>query len=144
MPGDDSSYAWQADIPDSLNPVMHNPERGFVSSANQYPYDPRTYPYYMPGYFSLYRGWLINRSLSSMQNITVDDMKALQNNFYNLFAEKALPVLMQHLDVSKLNADESGYVSLLETWNMVNDANSKGATVFKLWVDSCITKIYGD
>ena len=144
MPGTDSSYAWQADIPDSLQPVMHNPEQGFVSSANQYPYDPKTYPYYMPAYFSYYRGWLINRSLSSMQNITVDDMKMLQTNFYNLSAEKALPVLMPHLEISNLSADESKYVSLLETWNMINDADSKGATVFKLWVDSCISKIYGD
>ena len=43
-----------------------------------------------------------------------------------------------------LNDDESKYLNLLETWNMVNDADSKGATVFKLWVDSCISKIYGD
>jgi len=144
MPGDDSSYAWQGYISDSLQPVMHNPERGFVSSANQYPYDPRIYPYYMPAYFSYYRGWLINRSLSSMQNITVDDMKMLQTNFYNLLAENALPVLITYLDISALNNDESKYLNLLEKWNLVNDADSKGATVFKLWVDSCISKIYGD
>src|SRR4029079_606347 len=103
MPGDDSSYAWQGFISDSLNPVMHNPERGFVSSANQYPYDPRIYPYYMPAYFSFYRGWLINRYLSSMQNITTDDMEMLQTNVYNLLAEKAMPVLMQFLNVPDLN-----------------------------------------
>jgi len=144
MPGDDSSYAWQAYIPDSLQPAMHNPERGFVSSANQAPYDVRTYPYYMPANFSLYRSWLINRNLSAMQNITVDDMEKLQTNFYNLLAEKALPVLMPYLNVSALSDEESKYLSLLQTWNLVNDADSKAATVFKLWMDSCIEKIYGD
>ena len=53
MPGDDSSYAWQGYIPDSLNIAMHNPERGFVSSANQCPYNPFAYPYYMPACFQL-------------------------------------------------------------------------------------------
>jgi penicillin amidase len=144
MPGDDSSYAWQGYIPDSLQPAMHNPERGFVSSANQAPYDVRTYPYYMPANFSLYRSWLINRNLSAMQNITVDDMEKLQTNFYNLLAEKALPVVMPYLNVSALSDEESKYLSLLQTWNLVNDADSKAATVFKLWMDSCIEKIYGD
>jgi penicillin amidase len=144
MPGDDSSYAWQGYIPDSLQPAMHNPERGFVSSANQAPYDVRTYPYYMPANFSLYRSWLINRNLSAMQNITVDDMEKLQTNVYNLLAEKALPVLMPYLNVSALSDEESKYLSLLQTWNMVNDADSKAATVFKLWVDSCMAKIYDD
>ena len=106
MPGTDSSYRWQAYIPDSLQMIMHNPERGFVSSANQTPYDTKTYPYYMPANFSLYRGWLINRYLSSMQNITTDDMEKLQTNFYNLLAEKGLPVLLNNISFSKLNTTE--------------------------------------
>ncbi len=46
----------------------------------------------MPGTFNLYRGWLINRYLSSMQNITTGDMEKLQTNVYNLLAEKAMPL----------------------------------------------------
>lgn len=144
MPGTDSSYAWQAYIPDSLEMVMHNPERGFVSSANQSPYDTRTYPYYMPAHFNLYRGWLINRSLSSMQNITTDDMEKLQTSVYNLLAEKALPVLMRNVDSSKLNNDEMQYLQTVASWNFMNDASSVGATVFTLWMDSAISKVYDD
>jgi penicillin amidase len=144
MPGTDSSYAWQAYIPDSLEMVMHDPERGFVSSANQTPYDTRNYPYYMPAHFSLYRGWLINRCLSSMQNITVDDMKKLQTSFYNLLAEKGLPVLLHNIDSTKLNRDEMQYLSIVASWNLMNDSSSVGATIFKLWMDSSIDKIYGD
>ena len=51
MPGTDSSYAWQAYIPDSLQMVMHNPERGFVSSANQTPYDTKNIPLLYAGAF---------------------------------------------------------------------------------------------
>jgi len=144
MPGTDSSYAWQAYIPDSLEMVMHNPERGFVSSANQSPYDVRTYPYYMPAHFSLYRSWLINRHLSSMQNITVDDMQKLQTSTYNLLAEKGLPVLLKFVDSSKLDATAMQYLSTVASWNLFNDASATGATVFSLWIDSAISKIYDD
>ncbi len=144
MQGNDSSYAWQTYIPDSLEPVMHNPERGFVSSANQEPYDTRIYPYYIPGYYSLYRGWLINRNLSSMQNITVDDMENLQTSFYNLLAEKGLPILEKNIDSSKLNNEEMQYLSTVSSWNLLNDSSSVGATIFKLWMDSSISKVYDD
>lgn len=144
MQGTDSSYAWQGYIPDSLQMIMHNPERGFVSSANQAPYDVKTYPYYMPATFSLYRGWLINRYLFSMQNITVNDMQQLQNNVYNLLAEKGLPVLMGHIDSSKLDATDLQYVAALSTWNLLNEPSSTGATIFSLWIDSAISKVYND
>ncbi|MEP6684418.1 MAG: penicillin acylase family protein, partial [Parafilimonas sp.] len=144
MPGTDSSYRWQAYIPDSLQMIMHNPERGFVSSANQNPYDTRLYPYYMPAYFSFYRGRLINRYLSSMQNITTDDMEKLQTSFYNLLAEEGLPVLLNNISFSKLNEKERNYLSNVSSWNLMNDSSSVGATIFKLWVDSSISKIYGD
>ena len=39
MPGIESSYMWQGYIPNSENPMMLNPARGFVSSANQLPAD---------------------------------------------------------------------------------------------------------
>ncbi len=144
MPGTDSSYAWQAYIADSLQMVMHNPQRGFVSSANQTPYDVMKYPYYMPGTFFLYRGWLINRYLSSMQQITTADMEKLQTNMYNLPAEKGLPLLIHYIDSSKLDAVEMEYLSTVASWNLLDDEASVGATVFTLWMDSSISKIYYD
>lgn len=144
MPGTDSSYAWQGYISDSLQMAMHNPERGFVSSANQSPYDIKTYPYYMPGTFSLYRGWLINRYLSSMQNITTTDMQRLQTNNYNLLAEKAVPVLLGHIAYTRFDETEKRYLQTLAEWNFRNDASSEGATIFSLWLDSSISKVYDD
>lgn len=143
-PGTDSSYMWQAFIPDSLQPVMLNPERGFVSSANQEPYDTRTYPYYIPGTYNLYRGWLINRNLSVMQNITVNDMMQLQTNVYNLEAEKALPLFLNNISFSKLDETAKQYLTQVSSWNYMNDAKSIGATIFTLWMDSAIHNVFDD
>jgi penicillin G amidase len=70
MPGTDSSYMWQGMIPQSENPYMYNPERGFVSSANQYPVNPLTSPYYLGGEYHNYRGLMINRYLNCKQTRT--------------------------------------------------------------------------
>ncbi|MGZ5222160.1 MAG: penicillin acylase family protein, partial [Chitinophagaceae bacterium] len=99
MPGADNSYAWQGFIPQSESPNMINPERGFVSSANQRATD-TAYPYFVPGDFAVYRGYSINRWLSNMQQITPADMMKLQNNNHNTRAEFIGPLLIQKMDES--------------------------------------------
>lgn len=145
MPGTDSAYLWQGIIPQSENPMIKNPERGFVSSANQMPTD-STYPYYLgaANSFPLYRGISINRQLSAMNNITPLDMQRLQMDNYNVFAEMARPVLLRYIDVNALDADEKKYVSMLENWNLRGDTAEKGATVFKCIWDSLEAEVWGD
>ncbi|MDQ6755447.1 MAG: penicillin acylase family protein [Bacteroidota bacterium] len=133
MPGTDSSYMWQAMIPMDETPFQYNPERNFVSSANQRPAD-STYPYYLGANYTPYRGIIINRRLTAMSKISVDDMKKLQTGNYNVFAEMALPVFIKNVRENKLNADEKKYFDLLKTWDLKNDIYSKGATVFsQVW-----------
>ena len=145
MPGTDSSYQWQGMIPVYENPLMVNPARGFVSSANQMSTD-SSYPYYLgaANSFPLYRGIIINRKLKEMNNITPDDMKHLQMNNYNVFAEMARPVLLKYIKESALNSDEKKYVNLLKNWNLRGDATEKGATVFKFLWDSLEAEVWGD
>ncbi|MDP3667421.1 MAG: penicillin acylase family protein [Sediminibacterium sp.] len=145
MPGTDDSYAWQGIIPLEENPMMKNPGRGFVSSANQMSTD-STYPYYLgaANNFPLYRGIIINRKLSEMNNITVEDMQHLQMDNYNVFAEMARPVLLKYLAINTLNADEKKYVDLLANWNLRSDVNEKGPTIFKCIWDSLENEVWGD
>ncbi len=67
MPGTDSSYLWQGMIPQDENPHLVNPERGFVSSANQLPAD-TSYPYYLGGQLSSISWLEINKRLNAMNN----------------------------------------------------------------------------
>ncbi len=143
MPGFDSSYAWKI-IPDSENIILHNPSRGFVSSANQQPYD-TSYPYYLGrDRYQYFRGKIINRYLSSMQNISVEDMQKMQTDNYNLLAEMAKPFLLKYIDEKSLDENEKKYLDIFKEWNLRNDANEIGPTIFTPWWDSLKYCMYHD
>ena len=144
MPGKDSSFFWQGMIPQEENPHLYNPPRNFVSSANQYPIDPSAYAYYLGGQYPQYRGILINRYLAQMNGITPQDMMHLQNNNYNLLAELARPKILQSVDAYSLNPDEKKYFDLLKNWNLLNNADEKGATVFTVFWGELEHEIWDD
>ena len=145
MPGQDSSYDWQGYIPNDENPMMKNPERGFVSSANQKSVD-STYPYYLgtASSFPLYRGISVNKHLSVMNQITAEDMQGLQTNNYNVFAEVARPALNKFIDLNTLSGDAQKMVKEMNNWDLYNHPNSKGITVFKIIWDSVENAVWGD
>ncbi len=143
MPGFDSSYLWQGMIPVSAIPGSYNPERGFVSSANQRPVD-GSYPYFIPGGYDVYRGLQINRRLTAMRDITVDDMKQLQNDDYNIFAEVMVKLMKKYTNINELNADEKHFYDMVAGWNLRNDIHSKAATVFQLWFDAFELAVWKD
>jgi penicillin amidase len=143
MPGTDSSYMWKADIPQQENPHIKNPERGFVSSANQIPAD-TSYPYYLGGDYDVYRGLMINRRLQQMTGITTKDMKDLQNENYNVFAETAVPVLLANVKEDALNTDEKKFLQIVRDWNKRNDSNEYGPTVFTTWFDALEQLVWDD
>ena len=145
MPGQDSSYDWQGIIPNEENPTIKNPIRGFVSSANQKVTD-STYPYYLgtASSFPLYRGISVNKHLTSMSQITPQDMQALQTNNYNVFAATARPALMKYLQTDQLSEEAKRMVDVLSNWNLYNEEGSKGITVFKIIWDSVAQAVWGD
>jgi penicillin amidase len=125
--------------------MIKNPERGFVSSANQKSVDP-TYPYYLgtASSFPLYRGISVNKRLQNMNQITAKDMQLLQTDNYNVFAEVARPALMKFIDPFILSADASRMVNKMTSWNLYNNENEEGITVFKVIWDSVENAVWGD
>ena len=144
MPGEDSSYAWQGMIPQSEAPFMYNPDRGFVSSANQYPVNPISYPYYLGGEYHNYRGLMINRYLNQMSEIGIEDMMKLQLDTYNPFAGMGRPVFLKNIDSSSLSSDELKYYETLKDWDLHYEADGKGASIFKITWDSLKAIVWDD
>lgn len=145
MPGTDSSYDWQGFIPVDENPFMINPERGFVSSANQQPVD-GTYPYYLgtATAFPMYRGISVNKRLQEMNQITAEEMQKLQTDNFNVFAQMARPALNKFIQPNALSADAKRMVQTMNAWNLYNNPDEKGITVFKLIWDSVENAVWGD
>jgi penicillin G amidase len=143
MPGTDSTYMWRGWIPQEDNPHMKNPIRGYVSSANQAPTD-STYPYYI-GRASddIYRGYIINRYLDKMQNITVEDMEKMQQDSYFVKAEFARPILLK-TDESRMDTVEKKYFDIYKQWDNRKEETSKGATVFQVWWQALTDTIFAD
>jgi penicillin amidase len=142
MPGIDSSYQWQGFIPQNENPHAHL-DSGFLESANQRPVD-STYPYFIPGNYITARGISIARNLSRMEGITVDDMKALQNNYYSVFAEGARNALLKYVRENDLDADGKKYVDMVRNWDLNTTLNSTATTVYQTWIDSLEVAIWRD
>jgi penicillin amidase len=125
---------WTDYIPYEHNPLSKNPERGFVSSANQHPTD-STYPYYYPGVgvYETYRNRVINKILAEGNAIDADFMKQMQSNNYNLHAAEALPVLLSLLDKSSLSKEEQTTLETLAKWNYYNNPQEVAPVYFEIW-----------
>uniref|UniRef100_UPI004048642C penicillin acylase family protein n=1 Tax=Algoriphagus sp. TaxID=1872435 RepID=UPI004048642C len=143
MDGADPRMEWQGYIPFEHNPNTLNPERGFVSSANQHPVD-STYPYYTFDHsYEHYRNRRLNSKLAGMEQITVDDMKALQYDSYNLQAAESLPILLNLLTGNTNSSkDAQKYLSDLKAWDYFADPNKKGQTLYSIWFAETVESIW--
>lgn len=132
-------------IPQGHNPHLVNPERGFVSSANQAPTD-TTYPYYYSGVFEEFRNRTINRALRADSTVTFESMRALQLNNLNLLAEEALPVMLGYLDTLEFQNKRTEMMALytLLTWDNRHDRGIIGPTAFQIWWDELNNLIYDE
>ncbi|WP_194774228.1 penicillin acylase family protein [Pararhodonellum marinum] len=136
MDGNNPIFEWAGFIPNEQNPATLNPARGFVSSANQHSVDP-SYPYYVfDNSFEHFRNRRLNNRLKEMNDITVDDMKALQFDNYYLLASEALNPMMELLllDSALLTSPEhKNLIEKLQKWNFHTHPNQEAPTLFYVW-----------
>ncbi len=131
--GSISGNGWQAYVPAEENPMVLNPERGFVSSANQISTD-STYPHPYFGYFADYRGRILNRKLANMSNITIKDMMLLQNNAESILGTEGVAMLLANVkDDIKLSSSAIKKIDLLRNWNGEFNANKVEPVLFYKW-----------
>ncbi|MEZ4903307.1 MAG: penicillin acylase family protein [Spirosomataceae bacterium] len=141
--GSNPGHDWKDWIPVEHNPYTKNPTRGFVSSANQFPADP-TYPYYLGWKFAPgERGIRINERLSKMEKATLDSLRLMQNDNFNVEARRILPDLLKILE-KDASAKTNPAFSILEKWNLKNDPDQMAATIFERWVKELRLAIWED
>jgi penicillin amidase len=134
--GSKSENDWHNIIPTSDNPTVKNPERGFVSSANQFAVD-ESYPYPVThvGIYEDTRAMRINKLLSSPDKMDADYMKKMQADNYNVQAFLTLPTLLRVIDRSKLKGEELDALRELDKWDYNDSKDSKATVYYEAWND---------
>lgn len=142
--GSDPLHDWQDWIPNAHKPHVKNPDRGFVSSANQRPAD-ESYPYWLAnGYSSPVRARRINERLAEMNDITPDDFRNLQLDTKHLRAQSVLPVLLALIEPEFPGPDMAAVYKELQNWDYFADAARIAPTVFHTWWGKLYRAIWDD
>lgn len=141
--GRNNKSAWEKFIPMNELPAMKNPERGFVSSANQDPVG-ESYPYYLgDGYATYERGKRINDMLRENDSIDINYMKIMQGDAYNIYAERLLNIFFNY--VTPEDAKKSGAVfDSLKNWNYINAENKTAPIIFEYLLQAISEEIWSD
>ncbi|MBN1598945.1 MAG: penicillin acylase family protein [Bacteroidales bacterium] len=145
LPGETGEYEWQGLVPYKELPCEFNPERGYVSSANNRTVD-FAYPYHIGTWYSMpYRIDRIREMLNSEDKTDVDYFMKMQNDFHSefskLFLQKALPELDTTVDWNKA---ESKAIGLLKKWDYEMSTSSVAATICEAWAYYCIMNLFKD
>lgn len=136
LDGGDPADAWRGWIPPEQNPHDKNPERGFVSSANQLASNAE-YPFYLGSDYATYeRGARINEILAGLKDITPEDMVRMQGDVLNIRARTIVPVVVDILKDGLATDTEKFAWGELRSWNFENRAGEIAPSVFdRLWTE---------
>ncbi|WP_019946452.1 penicillin acylase family protein [Hymenobacter aerophilus] len=160
LDGSDPRQDWPGWIPMSQTPRVLNPARGYVSSANQHSAGPG-YPYYLGWDYAPWdRAHRINQQLSQMHRATADTLRVLQNDDLGLNAQLMLPWMLANLPAATAagapgtapataattapTASVAAARRLLARWNYHYGADAVAATVFELWYQELVHKLWKD
>lgn len=139
-----SSNNWSEYIPNEHNAFWKNPERGFVSSANQHPAD-STYPYYITAFsYESYRNRRINEVLRSDDEVTITDLKNLHYDNFSLKASESLPFMIEMMKGKNLSVAEIEIIEDLKKWDYYFNTDSKEAVYYDIWYDKLYLSIWDE
>ncbi|WP_167604784.1 penicillin acylase family protein [Maribellus sediminis] len=132
-PGDSSKYDWQGLVPFEELPYEFNPERGYVSSANNKTVS-ADYPYYFSYWFATpSRIDRIREMLEAKEKLGIDDFKAMHSDFESKTAERMTQVFLKSLQQStEYSETEKSALNLLSGWDYVLTRESQAASIFEV------------
>lgn len=140
----DTIGEWREWIPYDQLPVITNPWRGYVSSANQNPVG-KNYPYYLGWDYDDYeRGSRINDRLDDLEDIIFEDMQNLHMDNFSKQARDILPLMLSQLTTKDLSGDMKLVVNDLKNWDYMADPDEKAAFVFTQWWQHLEEAIWND
>ena len=142
-PGHDPAYDWQGRVPFEKMPYLYNPEKGFISTANNKTIDD-SFPYYISGLWAdPSRVEQIRRRLGAMDKMTVENMKSIQLDQTSSFAQDILPYLLV-VETGAETGNLKRAFHFLKEWDGVEDVDSEAALVFHATMRNFVLNLYSD
>ncbi|WP_340111538.1 penicillin acylase family protein [Maribellus mangrovi] len=132
-PGDSSKYDWKGLVPFEELPYEFNPDRGYVSSANNKTVS-ADYPYYISYWFATpSRIDRIREMLEAKEKLGIDDFKAMHSDFKSKTAEHMTQLFLASLQKSsEFSETEQEAMNLLANWDYKLTRESQAASVFEV------------
>ena len=131
---------WIGYIPYEKLPRTINPEKGYISTANNKVTD-ETYPYHIShDWAQPYRQMRIEKVLSADDELSIQAMKDLQMDQLNLQAEEFLPKFLEKVSDSK----ETKAIGILMDWDYVDDKDKAAPLLFQLWTTEITNTLLAD
>ncbi|MET0930385.1 MAG: penicillin acylase family protein [Aeromicrobium sp.] len=141
VPGWDPAYEWSGSVPFDSLPTIHNPDEGFIVTANNRVIGDQ-YPVLLGADTSAgYRSERIRDLLKGEQDLTVEDMSRIQNDTYNANAARLVPAL---LDVELGSSYYRQGQATLAKWDVMQDADSPGAAYFNAVWRNLLARTFHD
>ncbi|KGR91809.1 beta-lactam antibiotic acylase [Ureibacillus massiliensis 4400831 = CIP 108448 = CCUG 49529] len=146
VPGDSSEYGWEGYIPFDELPSVINPEEGYIVTANNEVIG-EEYPYHIANYWAPpYRYERIVELIESVDGsetkLTSNDMKAIQSDKKNFYAEEFLPHILETLKKMDTEGKYEEIITLLEEWEMFDNKDEAAPLVFNLLMDNVQKTLY--
>ncbi len=134
-PGDSSRYDWQGIVPFEELPFEFNPERGYVSSANNKTVS-ENYPYYISHWFATNnRIDRIREMLDETDKAGIEDFEKMHSDFKSKKAEKYTPVFLKAIaidSISDINETEKAALTKLSDWDFILTRESQATSIFEI------------
>jgi len=133
----DGNFEWDGYLPIIEKPNVFNPQRGFISTANQN-VTPSSYENWNAIGFDWsdpYRGERIDRILESKQSFDIQEMLKLQVDYYSIPAEQIINL------ANNLITDNKEYFTLLVNWDKKLEKNSIEAGIYIEWQNQIRSEI---
>ena len=144
LDGADSVNRWRGFVDPNVLPRRFNPPEGFIAAANARVNAPGNGPLISADNAPGYRIRRIQHVLSQRNDFTVDDMQALQMDWYDTQAALLLPRMLSSLQDQSLAGSAEIAFELLKVWgeNPVAAPDASAPLVFQAWYRALAEEVF--
>ena len=145
-PGWSADYGWEGYIPTDEMPELYNPPQGYIATANHRVTDD-SYPYMIAiDDATPYRMQRIVDQLSAGDPLTLEDMKAMQTDWFNPHAATRLPQWLGLVEghAKDLGDNEQEGFELLKEWaqNPVSSPDAAAPAIYANWYLNFMEEVF--